>query len=94
MSPNLLSALGLTRNGDGETQGEWKPPTFSGLQNSKPLTTLLPLAVGKENGLEVVKRRISLSGEEAGEESGDGGWGSEEEEDEEGWDYEGMQTMV
>lgn len=104
MSPNLLKALGLAtdaerrakelRKSDNDTAGtlrEWKPPTFYGLENSNPLTTLHPLTVGANKGFEIVKtRQDSLSdGDALGGANGENNeceWCS----DDEGWDYEGM----
>lgn len=88
MSPNLRKALGLTTHAESATQGatgeamgsDWRPPTFSGLDNSEPLTYLKPLAVGQRKGLEV---------RQAGSGSADG-----EESDEEGWDFEGALSCL
>ena len=68
-----------------EANHDWRPPLFSGLQNSKPLVTLQPVGVGKNKGMEV--KRLSRS-----DKNGEGhGSGSEEadESEEEGWDYTG-----
>lgn len=103
MSPNLLAALGLATDAekraeelvrdpdDGTTEFKWHSPTFSGLKNSNPLTTLHPLLVGDNKDFEIVKtRRESLSNGDTlgGEDRGDneGEWSS----DDEGWDYEGL----
>lgn len=96
MSPNLRAALGFGAASTaepgpgGDREKEWKPPTFSGLHNSSPLKTLMPLAVGKEKGLEVMYKNREGTG------AADGGQGSDGDEegmwdsDEDGWDYEGM----
>lgn len=94
MSPNLRSALGLvkaseelamTAGGGGTGGNDWRPPSFAGLTNSKPLTTLMPLVVGHNNkGLQVeYKKGISAD-------DGQGGDDGDEWSEEEGWDYEGM----
>lgn len=94
MSPNLQLALGLTpapkgsvvTTGGGETGGSsWQPPSFSGLANSKPLTTLKPVVIGSNStGLQVeYKKGASRDG-------GQGGDDGDEWSEEEGWDYEGM----
>lgn len=94
MSPNLMVALGLAKasqepvatreGGEGEGTDDWRPPSFSGLDNSKPLTTLRPVVVGQnQKALEVQYK--SKGGSDGGDgEDGDGEWSEEE-----GWDYEG-----
>lgn len=90
-SPNLRSLLGLSNPAeDGEKkEGVWRPPMFSGLQNSKPVVTLSALAVGKEKGLEIkYKKTTTTPGDGDADEEED--WDS----DEEGWDFEGAVSPV
>ena len=82
----------------------WRPPSFSGLTNSKPFTTLQPLFVGQGKGLEVQYRSKHREGsrdanegeaQDQDEDTGDRVQNEEEEEDlseEEGWDYQGMRN--
>lgn len=92
MSPNLMVALGLSKpsqepeGGEGGGKDDWQAPSFSGLTNSAPLTTLMPLVVGQNNkALEV--QYMKKTGRDDGQdgEDGEGEWSEEE-----GWDYEGM----
>lgn len=94
MSPNLMVALGLAKpsqepaatkeGGEGGGMGDWRPPMFSGLTNSKPLTTLMPVVVGhNKKALEVQYKN------KGGEDGQDGDVGDGEWSEEEGWDYEG-----
>eukprot|EP00903_Cladosiphon_okamuranus_P010040 g9520.t1 len=93
MSSNLRSALGLAKppeessaaSGGEETGGnDWQPPSFAGLANSKPLTTLQPLMVGhNDKGLQVEYRKGN-----PGSDDGQGGEDGDEWSEEEGWDYE------
>lgn len=99
MSPNLRSALGLlkapeepaTTAGGAEANGDdWRPPTFSGLTNSKPLTTLKPLVVGhNDKGLQLEYKK-----ETPGDDVERGGDEGDEWSEEEGWDYEGIGKLV
>ncbi|CAM9719376.1 unnamed protein product [Pylaiella littoralis] len=93
MSPNLMVALGLAKpsqepaatkeGGEGGGMGDWRPPMFSGLTNSKPLTTLMPVVVGhNKKALEVQYKN------KGGEDGQDGDIGDGEWSEEEGWDYE------
>eukprot|EP00752_Nemacystus_decipiens_P008983 g8020.t1 len=97
VSPNLRSILGLANppedsgatTGEGEEVGSrgWRPPSFAGLGNSKPLTTLQPLVVGQNNtGLQVEYRKGAPGDDGQDREDGDE-WSEEE-----GWDYEGGLT--
>ncbi|CAM9903769.1 unnamed protein product [Ectocarpus sp. 6 AP-2014] len=94
MSHNLRVALGLATAGEvataetgggGDGNGDWRPPSFAGLGNSKPLTTLMPLVIGQQKGLEIEYKKKMGEGEAEG---GEGGDGDEEWSEEEGWDYE------
>lgn len=95
MSPNLQLVLGLAPpEGSAVTKGgveaggdDWRPPAFAGLTNSKPLTTLQPLVVGQNKGLQVEYRKRASDDKQGGD-NGDG-WS-----DEEGWDYEGERNLV
>lgn len=93
MSPNLQSILGLAKPSDGVNEGDgggdkgdWRPPSSSGLDNSKPIRTLTPLVVGQNKGLQVQykKKRQEGDGDGSQQEDGDEDWSEEE-----GWDYEG-----
>ncbi|CAM9256738.1 unnamed protein product [Hapterophycus canaliculatus] len=96
MSPNLQSILGLAKPSDGapgrtgvgeggDENNDWRPPSFSGLDNSNPIRTLTPLVVGQNKGLQVEYKKKRQEGEGDGnpQEDGDEEWSEEE-----GWDYE------
>lgn len=100
MSPNLQSILGLAKPSDGVTgrtgeadgdKSDWRPPSFSGLDNSNPIRTLNPLVVGENKGLQVEykKKRQSAEGNASQNEDGDEEWSEEE-----GWDYEGTKKQI
>lgn len=100
MSHNLRVALGLATAGEvataetgggGDGNGDWRPPSFAGLDNSKPLTTLMPLVIGQQKGLEIEYKKKMGEGEAEG---GEGGDGDEEWSEEEGWDYEGKLLVL
>ncbi|CAB1116179.1 unnamed protein product [Ectocarpus sp. CCAP 1310/34] len=93
MSHNLRVVLGLATAGEvataetgggGDGSDDWRPPSFAGLDNSKPLTTLMPLVIGQQKGLEIEYKKMGEGGAEGGED----GDGEEEWLEEEGWDYE------
>ncbi|CAM9493476.1 unnamed protein product, partial [Scytosiphon promiscuus] len=92
MSPNLQSILGLVKPSDGMTgrtgegdKSDWRPPSFSGLNNSNPIRTLAPIVVGQGKGLQVeYKKKKQGTGDDGSQnEDGDEEWSEEE-----GWDYE------
>lgn len=87
ISSNLRRALGLTDIPDNPTKlgHDWRPPSSSGLDNSKPLVTLQPVGVGKSKGIEVKYMTGSVRDSE-----GQGSAANQEDSlDEDGWDYTG-----